>query len=215
MRCIVLLLLIFPVGFSASAQGNINAVTHVQAFSSNPEATDWFLDITSRFDRSRSTSDLQFAKKLYYKVHNRYLKRYREYTDFDQLIEDRTYDCLTGTALYALLFEYFDLPYQIHEEPFHINLTVQLDGETYLIESTDPMQGFQQVTYREPGNVGLNELNGLLLYNQAVKLNNQQQFQQAYKAVAFAEQLYPSSRINHERKVIEQNLILSVASSFR
>ncbi len=67
-----------------------------------------------------------FVKHLFYKVHRKYLKRYRHETNFFELFEKGSYNCVTGTALYALLLDALQIDYTIRETPYHIYMMVYL-----------------------------------------------------------------------------------------
>ncbi len=99
-----------------------------------------------------------FVKYLFYKVHRKYLKQYRHETNFFELFDKGSYNCVTGTALYALLLDALKLDYTIRETPYHIYMMVYLPqqnvspsgyctpdvstpDDSVLIETTDP-QGF-------------------------------------------------------------------------
>ncbi|MDH3710358.1 MAG: hypothetical protein OER04_10745 [Cyclobacteriaceae bacterium] len=78
--------------------------------------------------RSRYSNELDFLSYLYYKVHRKYLHRYHTPVSMNALFEKGRYCCLTGTALYALLFESLGMEYQIVETTYHIYLTLTVDG---------------------------------------------------------------------------------------
>jgi len=103
-----------------------------------------FESLISFLEKKKSAykSDKQFLEFLFYKVHARLLKVYQPFTSFSAILSNGRYNCLTATALYALLFDHFDYEYEIVENAFHIYLTVQLEGKSILIESTDPIEGF-------------------------------------------------------------------------
>lgn len=84
----------------------------------------------------------RLLKKVFFQVHKEYLKEYVPYQSFQDLFETGTYGCLTGTALYAFLLEELGFEYEIIETNYHMFLLVKSDGHQYLIESTDPINGF-------------------------------------------------------------------------
>lgn len=99
-------------------------------------------DFTARLQKkkTRYKSEKTFLKYLFYKVHRKYLKSYQHQTTFYSLFEDGTYDCVTGTALYAMLLDALDMSYTIQEMPYHVFLIVQLSQtkDSVMLESTDP-----------------------------------------------------------------------------
>lgn len=88
-------------------------------------------------------NDHRLLNHLFYKVHQKYLKNYVPYKTFQDLFETGTYGCLTGTALYAFLLEELGFEYEIIETNYHMFLLVNSNGKKYLLESTDPFEGFE------------------------------------------------------------------------
>ena len=84
----------------------------------------------------------RLLKKIFFQVHKEYLKKYVPYQSFQDLFETGTYGCLTGTALYAFLLDELGFEYEIIETNYHMFLLINADGHQYLIESTDPLNGF-------------------------------------------------------------------------
>lgn len=174
-----------------------------------------------RRKRERYRSETRFLSFFFHKVHRKFLKRYRGHTTLHELLEQGNYDCVTGTALYALLLDALDIPYQVHEFPYHVYLTLTTsEGKTMMIESTDPRYGlvtnpdeqaqrakhYGQVaapasaeeyqygfTIRE--RIGLTQLAGLSYFNEAVDYYNQRKFQRANTLLREASLLYDSPRM--------------------
>ncbi len=175
-----------------------------------------------RRKQAKYRSEKRFLSYFFWKVHRQFLKNYRSHTTLYQLLEQGEYDCVTGTALYALLLHALDIPYQVHEFPYHVYLTVTTSkGETVMIESTDPQHGLvtnpreqaqrqqhysqtdkatDQETYQYQfaiqEQIGLTELAGLSYFNEAVEYYNQKEFQQAAYLLRKAHRLYDSPRMD-------------------
>ena len=173
-----------------------------------------------RRKQQKYKSERRFLSYFFYKVHRQFLKHYRAHTTLYDLMEKGDYDCVTGSALYALLLDGLGFTYQIHEFPYHVYLTVTTaDQDTLLIESTDPLAGFvsdateqkkrfdhysqhpqdanagYQYSFTIQENIGLVELAGLSYFNEAVAYYNHQEFQQALRWLRQAEHLYDSPRM--------------------
>ena len=88
----------------------------------------------------RHTSD--FLAYIFNKTHQKFLKNFSEYASFPEMLNKGNYNCLTGSALYALLLDHFDIRYQIIETNYHIFLVAQTDKGPILFEATDPASGF-------------------------------------------------------------------------
>ena len=172
--------------------------------------------------RQKYRSEKRFLSYLFNKVHRKFLKQYQSHTTLYELMEQGHYDCVTGSALYALLLDALGIPYQVHEFPYHVYLTVTTsEHEVFMIESTDPQYGFvtnpaEQAKRREfysqatstdnseayyqydftiRSTIGLSELAGLSYFNEAVEYYNQRQLQPAIHLLHQADRLYASPRM--------------------
>lgn len=87
-------------------------------------------------------SSAYFLKTLFYKTHKRFLKNYEDVVSYDRLILKGEYNCISGTALFAVIFRSLDIPFSIYESDDHVFLMVYSGKRRYLIESTDPLNGF-------------------------------------------------------------------------
>lgn len=174
---------------------------------------------------------------IFYRTHQKFLKNFQAESSFGELLTVGNYNCLTGTALYALLFEHFNIDYTITETNHHIFIIVKVDGTEILIETTDPVEGFVDdpekikvrlndyknntlpnanrdgVRYEFSFNlweaVTLEELTGLLYFNSAVKAYNQQNWIEASALLVKAGQYKPSPRIEE----FSMLLMLSIRES--
>ncbi|GJM27384.1 MAG: hypothetical protein DHS20C17_00190 [Cyclobacteriaceae bacterium] len=111
-------------------------------------------------------NELTFLRFLYFKVHRKYLKRYQTPSTLSDLYSNQRYDCLTGTALYSMIFHKLGIQHNIVETTFHVYLTLNADGKNVILESTSPLDGFitdpelaqetitsyQQEGYQQEGN---------------------------------------------------------------
>lgn len=82
------------------------------------------------------------VKFLYEKVHSRFLAKYESTNLFSQVFKDGVYNCVSATALYSMVFEYFSIPYSIQERPTHVYLVAYPENERVQIETTTPIGGF-------------------------------------------------------------------------
>ncbi|MFY0628377.1 MAG: hypothetical protein JXR07_18925 [Reichenbachiella sp.] len=93
--------------------------------------------------RTQLKSDELFLKRVFYKTHRKFLGEYEQGASFHEMIGKRkVYDCVTGTALYALILEDLNIEYEIRETDYHVYLMVKMGDRSYLMESTDPLNGF-------------------------------------------------------------------------
>lgn len=84
---------------------------------------------------------LKAAKLLYATVHERLLTKYDEDAQFVDIFTSGSYNCVTASALYALVLEELGLPYELHELPTHVYLVYDPAGEYLIVESTAPSTG--------------------------------------------------------------------------
>ncbi|SKC75311.1 hypothetical protein [Ohtaekwangia koreensis] len=181
--------------------------------------------------------DKAFLNYLFTKTHQRFLRNYTEYSSFNELLSKGYYNCLTATALYAILLDHFDVPYQIIETNYHIFLMAETTDGQVLLETTDPAHGFTDSNneiekrisiYRKNAiqktnkdkqyyhfsfdlynDVNLDEMLGLLYYNHAIKAYNNRQWVNSISYLEKASTLYQSPRLEEFSRII----LLSVAES--
>lgn len=187
--------------------------------------------------RARVASDQQFFSHLFYKTHQKFLKQYTPFSSLHTLLAAGQYDCLSATALYALILNAFDTNYNIIETDYHIYLLVEADNGIVLFESTDGLYGFitdqKEITSRlaayKEGNatasdvqgnrdyyqfsnsidnqIDLLDLAGLHYYNAAVKAYNQQSLEEAVVLLEKAAIFYPSGRMQEFGLLVARTLL--------
>jgi len=75
-------------------------------------------------------------------VHEVFFDEYIENVLFYKIFENKTYNCVTASALYAIAFEYLDIPYVIKEMPSHVYLIAYPDDNRIVLETTNSNFGF-------------------------------------------------------------------------
>jgi hypothetical protein len=182
-------------------------------------------------------SEKEFVRLIFTKTHKTYLKKFVEFAPFNAIFEEGSYQCLTATALYALILNHFNINHEVIETNYHIFLMAQTKQGNVLLESTDMFNGFvddeslinqkielykkntliasntTSVYYKYSfelfNRVDLDELLGLLHYNQAVAAFNQNNMKAAVSQLTRANEFYTSSRIDE----FAQLLLLSLQQS--
>ena len=197
------------------------------------------LSFVEKLDRKRSSFSKteEFLEYIFAKTHQRFLKHYTEYASFGETLNHGTYNCLTGTALYALILDHFDLDYQVIETNYHIFLLTNTGEGRVLFETTDPINGFvsdsqeiqRRINYYKENRiqqvessktyyhykvdlynvVNLDQMLGLLHYNLSIVAYNQQNLPAAIQHLSKAMELHNSPRIEEFSKII----LLSVIES--
>ena len=79
-------------------------------------------------------------------VSNTYFDKYQYENEFASIFIDKQYNCVSGSALYAFLFDKLKVPYEIHEYPTHVTLVSYPKTEEIAVESTDPLDGYVEFT---------------------------------------------------------------------
>jgi hypothetical protein len=178
-------------------------------------------DHLSNLEKYSDDETERFLKRIFYKTQSAFLHQYEQYAPFSSLATySKEYDCVTGTALYAIILGYFHFEYSIIELDFHTYMLVHLGDKDILIESTNPKSGFVVENYEieqlrqkyktesseinQRGildqeverKINMKELAGLHFYNQAVNEFNQGQYTAAKKLLKAAQNLYDCPRIN-------------------
>jgi tetratricopeptide (TPR) repeat protein len=79
---------------------------------------------------------------LFINIHDHFLRKYEENVAFNQIFKKGIYNCVTASALYALVFDHYGIRYAIKELPTHVYLVVDPEALSIQIETTDPKGGY-------------------------------------------------------------------------
>ncbi len=184
-----------------------------------------------------SKSDVRFLKMVVNKSHRKFLKHYSSYAQFNRVFESGTYDCLSGTAFFSVVLDQLGYTYKIIETNYHIFLLVSTEQGEVLLETTDRIAGlktsakeisqtlatykqnrlsasageanyylYQTQLFRE---VDAFQLSGLLYFNQAVVLYNQQKWDLCANQLAKARSIYDNPRVEELSEILFRSVLLS------
>jgi hypothetical protein len=78
------------------------------------------------------------VKYLFNKVHDYFLRRYKDVSNFSQIFQDGVYNCVSATALYSQVFDKYNIPYNIKETPTHVFLIAFPKTHNIYVETTVP-----------------------------------------------------------------------------
>lgn len=84
----------------------------------------------------------KYVKTIYDQVHAGFLQKYEPVIRFAEVFRNGYYNCVTATALYALVFEKLNIPYAIQEKPTHVFLVAYPNRNNILVETTTPVFGY-------------------------------------------------------------------------
>lgn len=85
------------------------------------------------------------AKIIFNTVHDEYLNVYAINTLFDEIFNSGEYNCVTASALYAIILEALEIDYSIRHLPTHVYVTINSNEEEIVLETTDPVAGLYQI----------------------------------------------------------------------
>lgn len=102
------------------------------------EELSGFIEKLHKYDK---LSDKKRIKKIFADTKSEYLKRYSLYAFFSDIKIHDTYNCVTGSALFAIIFEELGIPYKVVEIPRHVYLIAYPGTLDYGIESTVTEEG--------------------------------------------------------------------------
>lgn len=90
-------------------------------------------------------SPKRIVKKVFNTVHDRLLIKYELENQFVEIFETGYYNCVSASAIYSYCFEALGINHSVVEVPTHVYVIAQIEDETWVIESTDPQQGYYEV----------------------------------------------------------------------
>lgn len=170
-----------------------------------------------------------FINYLYDQAHKEIFLSYEQLTSFEDLVSFGKYNCLTGSAFFALLLERYNVSYKVIETNYHMFILIEDEDKQYLLDATDPIYGFetnsvavekrvaeykaknQEVLEKNTftfqfdlfNQVNISQLEGLLVYNNSVAAYNQRNFTKAVDDLYSASLQYNSPRIIEMAVLIE------------
>jgi tetratricopeptide (TPR) repeat protein len=224
-------------GMSASIPPIEYYVNLYTASNGSNAPSDDLMAFVGRMESKRSSfrDDHAFLSYLFRKTHQKVLKSYKSQASFDELLDRGTYNCLTGTAVYAMLLSHFGLPYTIIETNYHIFILTETNRGQVLLEATDPIHGFSdketaienriagyrknEIQEMDPckdyyrfsfnlyNEVTLDQLLGLLHYNLAITDYNEGAILKAINHLDQALELYNSPRIEEFTRVMQYSVV--------
>jgi tetratricopeptide (TPR) repeat protein len=133
-------------------------------------------------------SEAKKIKTIYSQTHDRLLNKYELRNYFDEIFKNGSYNCVSATALYSLLFDDLQIPYTIKEAPTHVYLIAYPQSQKILLETTDPRQGYMLFDDKFKANFVSNLRSG--------KLISEQEFKSAGTATLFDKYYFSEENIS-------------------
>jgi hypothetical protein len=91
-----------------------------------------------------SKSEIKKVKYIYDYVHQQFLKVYKLQNSFSDIFSKGEYNCVSASALYAVIFTKLGIPFNVIEAPQHVYLVAYPQTLKILIETTSPEKGYYQ-----------------------------------------------------------------------
>lgn len=87
-------------------------------------------------------SEEKTIRALHKQVHERFLTRYRALVDFNEIFVSGEYNCVSSTALFALVLEELEIPYYVQEQPGHVLIMAYPNTSNITVEMTTVKNAF-------------------------------------------------------------------------
>lgn len=87
-------------------------------------------------------SEEKLIRALHKKVHERFLTRYRALVEFNEIFVSGEYNCVSSTALFALVLEALEIPYYVQEQPGHVLIMAYPNTSNITVEMTTVKNAF-------------------------------------------------------------------------
>ena len=96
---------------------------------------------TLNTDKIVSRKNEKKIRYIYDYIHETFLTKYEINNRFEDIFANGFYNCVSASALYALVFSELNIPFVIKEKPTHVYLIAYPDAEKITVESTNPIGG--------------------------------------------------------------------------
>ncbi|MDZ7847816.1 MAG: hypothetical protein U5L96_14215 [Owenweeksia sp.] len=126
-------------------------------------------------------------KKIFEAVHSALLVKYEVENQFAEIFEKGYYNCVSATAVYSYMLSRFGIAHVVIKTPDHVYALAFIEDEEWVLESTDPAQGYYQITDKD-SEAQLDEL----VEQKIITL----QQRQSDSLDAILQKLYPSEAID-------------------
>jgi len=84
----------------------------------------------------------QRIKTIYKITHDHYFSKYELQTSFPEIFKNGNFNCVSASALYGIILQKSNIPFDVRETPVHVYLVSYPGSEEIKIESTDPAAGY-------------------------------------------------------------------------
>ncbi|MEQ8689138.1 MAG: hypothetical protein RIE86_27805 [Imperialibacter sp.] len=88
----------------------------------------------------------KYLKPIYDDLHSTFLRKYVLENSFSDVFTKGEYNCVSAVILYGIALSALEIPYEIKETPTHVYIVAKPGGEQIVIETTDPINGYNKIT---------------------------------------------------------------------
>jgi tetratricopeptide (TPR) repeat protein len=96
---------------------------------------------TLKSEKILSKKNDKKVKLIYDDVHAAFLRKYELENRFEDIFVNGFYNCVSASALYAMVFDQLKIPYVIKEKPTHVYIIAYPSQERIIVETTTPAGG--------------------------------------------------------------------------
>lgn len=105
---------------------------------SGQEPTGKWEEFLTKLDQKfeKKGKSLGFLRHAFQNSHKKLFKKYEQHATFNQMLHEGKFDCVSGTAVLALLMDRYGFDFEIIETDYHVFSIVKLDEKPIILEST-------------------------------------------------------------------------------
>jgi hypothetical protein len=92
----------------------------------------------------KGKSEEKQVKHIHQYVHRKFFAKYEFKNSFCDIFVNGLYNCVSSTALYALIFTKLGIPFQIMEKPSHVFLIAYPETHKIFVETTSEEKGYMR-----------------------------------------------------------------------
>lgn len=108
-------------------------------------------EVFSKLDSSRLVrkKPKKIISNVFETVHDELLRKYEFENQFCEVFQTGNYNCVSATALYSYMLGRLGVAHALVQTPDHVYAVAFINEETWILESTDPQQGYYEVTEKD------------------------------------------------------------------
>ncbi|MEM7035329.1 MAG: hypothetical protein AAF570_00040 [Bacteroidota bacterium] len=221
--------------FEAWARGDSVSVLRLLMAAEPGMTTEKYAEMTQQLDGIFADVEKTLPPKGEHRRVDKIFRSIRKahFADFSpvasvvEVLEMGRFNCVSATAVLAMAFDYFEVPFQIQEQPRHVFLYALTGDRPIRVETTSRDFGVIRAGKREAqqfeqqfatmgktrrsaqgaAHIAPDQLAGLHFYNEGLQAMDQADYLQAWRHFDRAWMLYPCTRVEEMRYDAASHLI--------